>query len=319
MVEQLPRAVVGVEALARKQRHEVQPRAEVNGLGITTEVQLDERCARGQLGVDVEVLEPHRRAGEKRERLRMAFAQGLRHGEAVHQRGQTAAGLIHQAMQQLDPGYRRAIGIVGVRIKCQRRVSEVVGIGCGAHVEQRTEIRLARETEHRTQLEHHARLGGHALENHESESQECFQPRAQLGRARVGAPARPRQLGERAVPQPRRGAIVAGGRERRFREDLLGVETRFMSVAEFDPVSTRQRLRHRHQRELNIEVRRILQPLLRLQIDAGRIPAALAQPQRMDGVLTAVGALQHQLGGPTHLHSRRSLLGRHERQSSVAT
>src|SRR5436309_1990683 len=196
----------------------------------------------------------------------MAFAQGLRHGEAVHQSGHTAAGLIHQAVQQLDPGYRRAIGIVGVRIKCQRRVSEVVGIGCGAHVEQRTEIRLAREPEHRTQLEHHARLGGHALENQESESQECFQPRAQLGRARVGAPARPRQLGERAVPQPRRGAIVAGGRERRFREDLLGVETRFMSVAEFDPVSTRQRLRHRHQRELNIEVRRILQPRMRVAV-----------------------------------------------------
>src|SRR3979490_133979 len=39
----------------------------------------------------------------------------------------------------------------------------------------------------------------------------------------------------------------------------------------------------------------------------------------MDGVLGAVGALQHQLVGPAHLQSQRSLPGRHERQSSVAS
>ena len=86
VVEQLPRPVVGVEALGRKQRHEIQPRAEVDGLEITTEVELDERRTRGQLDVDVEVFEPHRRAREHAERLRMLFAQRLRHGEAIHQR-----------------------------------------------------------------------------------------------------------------------------------------------------------------------------------------------------------------------------------------
>jgi hypothetical protein len=96
---------------------------------------------------------------------------------------------------------------------------------------------------------------------------------------------------------------VTVGRERRFRDYLLGTEARRVTVAEFDPVNARRSLRQREDLQIRIKVGRILQALPGLKIHAGGVLAALAQPQRVDRLLRAIRALEHQLRRRAYLEA----------------
>ena len=126
-------------------------------------------------------------------------------------------------------------------------------------------------------------------------------------------PARAGQIRERPIPQARRGAVVAVGRQRSLRKNVRGAETRLVTVAELDAEYARGRLRDGEQPQIQIEVGRVLKALLRLEIDAGRIPAALAQPQRMQYALAAVGLHQAQLRRRDEFQTQEVLYNSHAR------
>jgi hypothetical protein len=87
---------------------------------------------------------------------------------------------------------------------------------------------------------------------------------------------------------------VVAGRQRGLRQDVALQEIRRMTVAELHVESSGRDLGHRTQRQVEIQVGRIVQPLAGTKIKRRCILAALAQPQRMDRKARPVRPLDDQ-------------------------
>jgi len=103
------------------------------------------------------------------------------------------------------------------------------------------------------------------------------------------------QLVQADVSLERRGTIVIAGRQRRLCQNIARPEIGLMPIGKPDPVSARLHLGHRGQSELQVQVRGVLEPLARAQIERLGILTALAQPQRVDGEAIVLRQLDGEL------------------------
>ena len=80
-----------------------------------------------------------------------------------------------QALQQLDAGHRRAVGVVGVRAQRHGPVGQVAGIRAGIHLKKRTEVGGANKPETLRNGQYRVGLGGRAVDHDEPQLDEILQ------------------------------------------------------------------------------------------------------------------------------------------------
>jgi hypothetical protein len=211
-------------------------------------------------------------------------------------------------MQELHARHGVAVGIVRVRIERQRCVGEVSGLGRRAHVEERAEIRLAREAEAAGYVEQRGRAHGHAAEDDETGLEELLQPFVNPRIAGLFGPGEATHVAARRIPQSRCGNVVVRGRKQRLLQQVPAEELGLVPVAEPDAITAGFRLADAGDGERRIEIRRIVQSLAGAKVHAARIPAALAQPDRMQREPAPVIELDRQFARRADMQARHGAL-----------
>ncbi len=87
----------------------------------------------------------HRDLAQRAKGFGVFIAQRPGDGETIDKNTLATVGVVHQAMQKLQPWLQLASGQVAVQRQVESGVGVAVGIGLGLHVEQHAEVALADE------------------------------------------------------------------------------------------------------------------------------------------------------------------------------
>ena len=294
VIEHPAGAVVFGQRLGAHQRHEVEARADVHALHLPARIQHDRRRTGDQLRRLVLEAIAHGRLAQHLERRRIGGAQGFRRRRAVGQGRQAARGLVGQAVQQLHPRHRGAVRIVRMRPKLQRRIGEVVGAGDGADIKHVAKIRVADVTKGLAHPDDGPVRRRHAAEEDESVFKEGLHPVETRLVRRLLFPVSPGQIGQIAGPEGALGRVVIADGQRDFAGQGRRIEHGIVGVAEADAEAPAAEIGHGFDRQIERQVRRVIEALAGAEVDFGRRRAAFAQPDRVDSDTLAIRPLRGQ-------------------------
>src|SRR6185312_11980480 len=282
-----PRPLKAPRGAGIEQGQIVEPRTVVHPGHPADGIALHDRPSFGQLLILVDEPEPHRRRSQQLQALGVLLLQRFRDRQAVHQRGPSAARLIHQTMEELHPRHRLAVRVIGVRSEGNGAISEVIGAGAGVDLENAAEVGLPQIAEATRDPENALRVGGEVTDDDEAMGQERLDgPQAHFVTVQVppihadrlqrqiGAP---RDLARQTVPEVELISEPA-------QLILAGIP-----VAEGQPYPILTSLLDSHERQVIGQSVRVVEALLSLRIQIVRVLASLPQPQRRQ--LHGAGAL----------------------------
>ena len=144
-------------------------------------IQSNDRCQAAIVAVPVLVAELHGYFTQGLKQLRILQTQGVGDRKTIDENTFATLGIIHQAMQKLQPRLQLASRQIRVQWQVEGGVGVAVGVGFGLHIEQHAEVAFADERNPLRDELQRARLGGYAAHLGQADVAHGEQPLQQRG------------------------------------------------------------------------------------------------------------------------------------------